>query len=130
MDRQSLNRKVILDILRNSHDHPTAQDIYDRVRTRLNNISLGTIYRNLDFFERKGIIERLDFGYTKRRYDGNTEKHFHIRCRYCNKLEDVSCSTAEHILGKVEESTGFKEIDFKIEFAGICRDCQNKINTN
>ncbi len=128
MDRKSINRDYILDILRNSSDHPTAIEIFEKLRVDLPHISLGTVYRNLNFLERKGLIKKLDFGYSQRRYDGNTEKHYHIRCIYCDHLQDIPCDTANPLLRRITETTGFKEIQCNIEYTGICMKCYRILN--
>ncbi len=72
--RMTKQRKIILDVLKNTTSHPTADWIYDQVREVLPNISLGTVYRNLKVLKEMGEIMELDFGSTYSRFDGNPKK--------------------------------------------------------
>jgi len=82
-------RQVILEELRKVTSHPTAYEIYLMVRRRLPRISLGTVYRNLDFLARCGMIQQLELKGTQKRYDGNPTPHYHIRCFNCGRIEDI-----------------------------------------
>ena len=68
---------IILETIKMTDSHPTADEIYERVRKRLPRISMGTIYRNLDVLASCGLIKRLDPGRTQMRFDGNTQEHYH-----------------------------------------------------
>lgn len=119
-----MHREYILNVIRNSCEHPTANEIFSIVKEKLHNISLGTVYRNLSILEKKGYIKKLDFGYSKRRYDGNMTKHYHIRCIKCNKLKDIPDRLIKHSLEDIEKAMEYNVTDFKIEFCGICNDCE------
>ena len=87
--RQTKQRKIILDYLNKNRCHPSADEIYDAVRVEMPHISLSTVYRNLDFLQRNGIIKAIETGGGQRRFDYNTEDHHHIRCVECRKVEDI-----------------------------------------
>ena len=78
--RMTLQRKTILEVLRQTDFHPSADEIYMMVRERLPRISLGTVYRNLEVLSESGFIQKLELGGTIKRFDWNPEKHYHIRC--------------------------------------------------
>ncbi|MFC1715463.1 transcriptional repressor, partial [Candidatus Poribacteria bacterium] len=82
-------RQVILEELRNASFHPTADEVYRRVRKRLPRISLGTVYRNLETLSKAGIVKKLELGGARKRFDGYSEDHYHVRCTGCGRLEDV-----------------------------------------
>ena len=73
--RMTKQRKLILDVLRSTKSHPTADWIYEKVRQEIPNISLGTIYRNLNILRDMGEIMELDYGSKYSRFDGNAENH-------------------------------------------------------
>ena len=78
--RSTKQRCMILEVLKGTKAHPTAGWIYEQVKERYSNISLGTIYRNLNLLKDNGIIKELKFGKNTARYDANSEPHHHIFC--------------------------------------------------
>ena len=96
MDRQKTNnlrltrqRQIILDELRKSHTHPTADEVYEMVRKYLPRISLGTVYRNLELMTSCSMIQKLTCSGQQKRFDGNPEPHYHIRCVNCDQVRDL-----------------------------------------
>ncbi len=88
--RNTRQRAVILDILRQTHSHPTAETIYREARRALPNISLGTVYRNLNFLRDQGAI--LEIRTTKdasSRFDGDCSPHGHFHCILCREILDI-----------------------------------------
>ena len=81
--RMTRQRAVILEELRKVKTHPTADELYSIVRERLPRISLGTVYRNLDFLADTGEIRRLEAAGTTKRFDGDISWHQHVRCIHC-----------------------------------------------
>ena len=75
MQRMTDQRRVILEELRATKSHPTADELYRDVRRRLPKISLGTVYRNLDILNKAGMINKLDFGSGQSRYDADLSNH-------------------------------------------------------
>jgi Fur family ferric uptake transcriptional regulator len=122
--RMTIQRRMILDELRASRSHPTADEIYDRVRRRLPRISLGTVYRNLEALASQGAIQRLDLAGVQRRFDHMPAPHHHIRCARCGRLEDIVIGTSTPIGELVRDARGFKILDVSLEFLGICPECQ------
>ena len=87
--RMTRQRMVILEELRKVKTHPTADELYAMVRTRMPRISLGTVYRNLDFLTESKEILKLESAGSIRRFDGDTRPHQHVRCQICGKIGDV-----------------------------------------
>ena len=121
--RMTRQRAVILEELRKSRMHPTADELYSRVRERLPRISLGTVYRNLDFLADSGEIRRLEAAGSIRRFDGAMTQHQHVRCVYCGRIGDVmQVREAPTVDGMRVE--GFAEIlSSRVEFDGFCKMC-------
>jgi Fe2+ or Zn2+ uptake regulation protein len=129
--RITKQKLIIIDELMKVKSHPTAQDVYAMVRKVLPNISLGTIYRNLETLSDNGEIQRLVFHSGKRRYDGNPQTHPHICCRVCGKVDDLPDNSGidKKILPLLKDVCGYKITDYSIELFGICGDCRKeKIN--
>lgn len=87
--RMTRQRKVILEELGKVYTHPTADEIYAMVKEKLPNISLGTVYRNLDLLAENNQVLKLETAGNIRRYDANMAPHSHIRCVSCGKVFDV-----------------------------------------
>ena len=68
--RMTHQRRIILEELRNTRSHPTADEVYEIVRKRIPKISLGTVYRNLELLSESGVIQKLEIGGTQKRFDG------------------------------------------------------------
>ncbi|MBN1505185.1 MAG: transcriptional repressor [Candidatus Eisenbacteria bacterium] len=125
--RTTRQRKIILEELRKVKYHPTADDLYLAVRRRLPRISLGTVYRNLDLLSRAGLIQKLEVGGTRKRFDGDTEGHCHRRCVACGKVEDVYLRGLDAVMRRaVKAMTDYEVVSYHVEFVGYCRDCRSK----
>ncbi|HHV54315.1 MAG TPA: transcriptional repressor [Firmicutes bacterium] len=122
--RSTRQRRVILEVLRGTNSHPTADWIYQKVRDRLPNISLGTIYRNLKTLAENGEVQELNFGSTFSRFDGNPEPHYHFYCQRCGRLFDLFEIPVDHDLtARAGNATGWKVLGHRLEFYGLCGEC-------
>lgn len=122
--RMTKQRRLILDILRSTNSHPTADWIYDRVREQLPSISLGTIYRNLKVLQEMGEIRELNYGSSYSRFDGNPHNHYHFHCQGCHQVFDIQVDIHSVIDEEVQETSGFLVYEHRCEFYGLCLDCQ------
>ena len=128
--RLTRQRTMIMEVLKGTTQHPTADWIYDRVREKCPNVSLGTIYRNLSLLKEKGLIIELKFGKNTARYDGNSEPHHHIFCLECGKLDDIHCKVHPNLTKSVEKDSGYKIVTHQLEFNGICPECLERGGSN
>ncbi|MCU0588941.1 MAG: transcriptional repressor [Syntrophobacteraceae bacterium] len=120
----TIQRRMILDELRASRSHPTADEVYERVKRKLPRISLGTVYRNLEALASQGAIQRLDLAGVQRRFDHAPAPHHHVRCVRCGALEDIILRGSAHPDQLVQDARGFEILDAKLEFLGICPECR------
>lgn len=123
MTRQRL---VILETLKKMITHPTADEVFEIVRKRLPRISLGTVYRNLDILTEQGLIIKLDLAGPQRRFDGNPERHFHLRCVGCGRVFDIPDKAVGEIAISHEFENDFYVVDYCLHFIGICSECRKK----
>ena len=99
MARFSPQRELILDILHATKAHPSAAIVYEEARKKMPNISLGTVYRNLEKLSQEGIIENFIFKDISH-FDGDKTPHPHFCCKVCGKVftptrsDGVYCSNA------------------------------------
>ncbi|MBI4186147.1 MAG: transcriptional repressor [Chloroflexi bacterium] len=124
MVRKTKQRDVILRVLLGTASHPTADWIYEQVRKELPHISLGTVYRNLNLLKLEGKILELDLADSLSRFDGYAREHYHFRCERCGHIFDVDEPADEEIDKRVARSTGFTVSCHRLEFRGLCWDCQ------
>ena len=123
--RMTKQRAVILEELRKVCTHPTADELYTLVRMRMPHISLGTVYRNLDFLAETGEILKLEVAGSTRRFDGTAKPHAHIRCTCCGAVGDVPDNVPEPDCKHVSVP-GFTVQAVRVEFEGICDKCAGK----
>ena len=125
--RMTKQRKKILDVLKNTDIHPTADWIYEQVKKDIPNISLGTIYRNLNVLSEMGEIMVLDYGSSYSRYDGNPKNHYHFKCFSCENIfdidEDINLDIADNLNKKINNNTAYNVTYHRLEFYGTCPDC-------
>jgi len=124
--KYSKQREIILDALLCDRTHPTAGELYDRLKKEYPKLSLGTVYRNLNVLTDTGSIKRLSFPGQSDRFDVNTDEHFHLMCEKCGKVEDVTLSHLAEMDREVLHQTGFQVGTHQIVLKGLCRSCNNK----
>jgi Fur family ferric uptake transcriptional regulator/Fur family peroxide stress response transcriptional regulator len=116
---------VILDILRSTNTHPTADWIYSKAIKHIRNLSLGTVYRNLGVLSKEGLIKKLDFGLGQARYDGVIDSHIHIICNNCGQISELMESPKFSNLDEIEAKSGFTITDAILEVHGYCPKCKS-----
>ena len=122
--RMTKQRQIILEELCSVKTHPTADDMYEMVRKRLPNVSLGTVYRNLEILSETGVIQKLDVGGTKKRFDGNVSTHPHVRCTECGKVDDVDFEPDIDLTSAAAPYTHYQILKHRLEYIGVCPDCR------
>jgi Fur family ferric uptake transcriptional regulator len=122
--RNTPQRKAILEELRKATSHPTAVELYERVRGRMPKISLGTVYRNLDLLAEMGKIQKLDLAGSEARFDGNLDTHDHVRCVRCGRLDDVYGLPTGSLIHGPSQPAGYEILGHRLELLGICPRCR------
>ena len=125
--RMTHQRQVIFEEIMKMESHPTADEIYERVRKRLPRVSMGTIYRNLDVLTSSGLINRIEPGHSQMRFEGNVRDHYHVTCIRCGKIEDAEIAPLGDTLNNLESALGRMTkhgiFAHKLDFIGICKAC-------
>jgi Fur family ferric uptake transcriptional regulator/Fur family peroxide stress response transcriptional regulator len=115
---------MVLETVLASDDHPTAAQIYQRVRKRYPGIAYATIYNTLRWWVERGELREFTFGNAAARYDRNRDRHDHAICTRCGRLIDVSVRLPKKILRDVRRRTGLRVATHHIQFQGLCPDCR------
>jgi Fur family ferric uptake transcriptional regulator len=126
MLRMTRQRLLILEELMKLKNHPTAYEMHAIVKQSMPQISLATVYRNLEQLSACGRIQRLAFGSGKRRYDGNADVHHHLCCLDCGRVDDLpSEHEIEQVLNTMlDEVCGYRVTGISIEIYGTCPACK------
>jgi len=124
--RLTNQRQVLVEELGKVTTHPTAGELYDMVRQLLPRIGLGTVYRNLELLAVWGIIKKLETGGKQKRFDGNTNPHYHIRCNTCGRVDDMLIPPLEDLDAQTADCCSYTILGHHIEFNGICPDCKTE----
>ncbi|WP_028573839.1 Fur family transcriptional regulator [Desulfonatronovibrio hydrogenovorans] len=122
--RLTKQRKIILEKLKQTKSHPTAIEIYDRVRMDMPAISLGTVYRNLDILCRQGHIKKIDTCGDQKRFDGTPEDHLHVICSGCGRVRDIEAGLTIDPEQLTEIDSEFTITGIRLEILGLCPECQ------
>ena len=121
--RMTKQRRLILEELRSRNTHPTADLIYERVRRKMPRISLGTVYRNLEILTALGEIQTLELSGSQKRYDGIPQKHYHVRCLHCGRVDDAPIAPMQQLEDAIYEATVYTIMGHRLEFIGLCPEC-------
>jgi len=122
--RNTAQRNLILEAVREAESHLTAGEIFERVRRGDARIAYGTVYRSLHLLARHGVIQELSFADQASRYDKRVERHDHVQCMDCGLLTDVDVPVALIARHVAEEQSGFKIDRHHTLFAGHCPTCR------
>ncbi|WP_319417098.1 transcriptional repressor [Marispirochaeta aestuarii] len=122
---RSRQRDRILELLRETGDHPTADWLYTQLKDEFPNLSVGTIYRNLNILLDQGLIKKIDFGSTFDRFEANTAPHYHFICDRCGSIIDLDLPIDPDLDSRVNDRTPYTALRHKIEFFGLCNRCSH-----
>ena len=121
--KYSRQRESILNSLNEKLDHPTAEMVYNCVKKEQPNISLGTVYRNLNQLVEQGVLRRIATPTSGDRFDIRTDPHAHLLCTWCGKVLDLEDDLISELDRNVMRTTGFLVNDRQLLLSGICADC-------
>jgi Fur family peroxide stress response transcriptional regulator len=115
-------RLIIIDILANTKSHPSAQTIFRQAREKAPKISMSTVYYTLNLLKEHKLIRELEFYDMDNRYEANTDNHLNLICVECGKIQDYN-DELPFSHRDIEEQTGFKALEMRLEYYGYCTDC-------
>jgi Fe2+ or Zn2+ uptake regulation protein len=122
------NAQAVLEIVRSSHSHPTAQEVYETVRNVRPRIGLATVYRVLHQLTEQGYIKEIGPSEEGCRYDGHVSRHDHAVCTMCGALLDVEVTVPAEALQAAARATGMALSSHEIRLYGLCSSCQKRDN--
>ena len=122
--KQFRKRNAILECLRNTDAHPSAEALFQMLQKEHPDISLATVYRNLTLFKQQGMIQSLGTVNGIERFDGNTQPHVHFICGSCDSVLDLpELDPPESLRSAAAKATGGEVSGCQLIFTGTCQDC-------
>ncbi|NDR58198.1 Fur family transcriptional regulator [Aliiruegeria sabulilitoris] len=120
--RMTGQRRVIAEVLGESQDHPDVEELYNRASEHDPKISIATVYRTVKLFEEAGIIDRLEFGDGRARYeDADREHHDHLIDINSGEVIEFVDPEIEALQEKIAERLGFSLKGHRLELYGVPR---------
>lgn len=121
--RYSRQRELIYEAVRGTEEHPTAEMVYRWLKPTIPELSLGTVYRNLNLLADEGVVVRMPF--SVERFDARLEPHGHFQCKICGRVMDVDVSYNGELDRWVSELLPGALVEGHVSlFRGICADCR------
>ena len=119
-------RTAIYEALVQSTAHPTAEDIYAQVSPRFPMMSLNTVYYTLGAFRRVGLIQEVNIGHDRARFDANLSPHHHLICLGCQTIIDVVDPHLNGLTPQAAQDQNFEVTSYQVAFQGYCGQCRHK----
>lgn len=125
--RFSKKRQAILMALRDTHEHPTAETLYQQLKPEHPDLSLGTVYRNLTLFRQQGLVRGVGVVDGHERFDANTADHPHFVCKCCHAVIDIpAIEDGVEVERAVSRAYGFCADSHDLTVYGTCGKCLPK----
>ena len=123
--RETRQRRVVYETIKNTYSHPTADWIFEKVRHRLPKVSLGTVYRNLGVLKEEGLVREIYGNDRRAHFDADTSPHAHFICDECDQIIDVR--DAKKIDWRtLKDLVGCEVLEQKVIFNGRCAGCRRQ----
>lgn len=121
-------RIAVYEALSSTKEHPSADILYSKLQPLYPTMSLATVYKSLEVFKELNLVQELNVGEDKFRYDANVRQHPHITCLKCGKVEDVDDEMIFDLLEQVKARTGYDLVSQQLYFFGQCPECKKNNN--
>ena len=122
IERNTIQKTMILKYVRSVRTHPSAEEVFNHVKKKIPNITLATVYRNLNTLAEKGIISRIEINHEYH-YDYITKDHIHLVCKNTGEIKDIEdneiIDSIKKILSKISKRK-IKLISMNLILRGKC----------
>ncbi|MRR58140.1 MAG: transcriptional repressor [Deltaproteobacteria bacterium] len=120
----TIQRRAILEALASRKDHPTADQVYEDISSKLKGVSRTTVYRVLETFVSLGIAKKISNPESKARFDADTDRHHHLTCVSCGAVLDLHDPKLNDLQPPPGIESEFEILDYSITFIGRCANCR------
>ena len=119
-------RQSVLQVIRESDKHLTANQVFDDARRLLPGISFATVYNSLRYLKQEGLIGEIRFGTGAKLYDRKMTRHDHAICDDCGKLVDLEIPLPDGMLDEAADRSKFKVASIEVTVRGLCPECSGE----
>jgi Fur family ferric uptake transcriptional regulator/Fur family peroxide stress response transcriptional regulator len=119
-------RQTILQVIRQSDKHLTANEVFDDARRLLPGISFATVYNSLNYLKNQRLIGEIKFGTDANLYDRKLTRHDHALCNKCGKLVDLELAIPNKLLEEAARHSKFKPETIELTLRGLCPECSEQ----
>ena len=117
-------REVVLQVIRETDSHLTANEVFDKSKQLLPTISFATVYNSLRYLKDAGHIAEISFGSGASRFDSLTSRHDHAICTKCGKLVDMEIELPDEVVNFAVQFSEFKIESIELTLRGLCPECK------
>lgn len=117
-------RQVIYQALRAMHGHPSPEEVYARVKTKIPSVSLATVYKNIHLFIESGVFHEVSLHHGSLRVETNARPHHHLVCTACKSITDIDAEELGFASKARKLRRGFLAQRYAVDVLGLCADCQ------
>ena len=121
--RRSKKRDAMLELMRTTKSHPSADWIYQQMREQFPDVSLGTVYRNLSQLREEQLVKSVGVVNGQERFDAHIAPHAHFVCNHCGAVIDLPNCISEEVIAPLGEEYGFVEQSYEFHIYGLCKEC-------
>ena len=124
-EKRFRKRSAILECLRSTDTHPSADWIFQQLKGEIPDLSLGTVYRNLTLFRKQGLIASVGTVQGVERFDADVSPHVHYICDRCGRVQDLpGIQVPRSLVDTASHQLGGEISACQLNFNGICKDCR------
>jgi Fur family peroxide stress response transcriptional regulator len=116
-------REHVYDVLLQERDHPTAEQVFMRVKKGMADISMATVYNCLDALVKCGLVKQVNLDRGAMRFCPNMHEHCHFYCESCGAVYDIDLTRTKP---EIPMPRGFKATQLELSIRGLCPDCSGR----
>jgi len=117
-------RWAVLRVIRESDEHLTANEVFERARQLLPGIAFATVYNSLRYLKNEGLIGEVRFGADCTRYDRTLKRHDHAICNDCGKLVDLELAIPDELIKQAARRSKYEPGSIEVTLRGLCPECK------
>lgn len=117
-------RQAVLQVIRESDEHLTANEVFERARQLLPGIAFATVYNSLRYLKTEGLIGEVRFGADCTRYDRTLKRHDHAICNDCGKLVDLELKIPDELIKEAAKRSKYEPGSVEVTLRGLCPECK------
>lgn len=122
--RLTLQRVELVRLIAASEGHPSAGQLYTKIKRKFPTMSHATVYKTLALLKEMGQVLEIDLRDDSHSDGNRPQPHPHLICIKCNKIIDGEADLDQLPIKKLEQASGYKILSSQVSFYGLCPDCK------